>query len=104
MVGMDYVSCSPFRFRSRVSPPRTLRSRIRGRSSKPHLTIHGPRSGAGRFLMRPPISLERMAWDGAREVRYRRTRVHEGSGLSEREVGAFDPAEFLARVGVGADA
>jgi len=48
--------------------------------------------------MRPPISLERMAWDGAGEVRYRRKRGHEGSGLREGEVEAFDPAEFLARV------
>lgn len=39
-----------------------------------------------------------MAWDGAGEVRYRRKRGHESSGLTEREVEAFDPAEFLARV------
>jgi len=51
-----------------------------------------------RYIMRPPISLERMAWDGAGEVRYRRKRGHEFAGLNEREVEAFDPAEFLARV------
>ena len=51
-----------------------------------------------RYIMRPPISLERMAWDGVREVRYRRKRGHESSGLNEREVEAFDPQEFLARV------
>jgi hypothetical protein len=31
-------------------------------------------------------------------VRYRRKRGHESSGLREREVEAFDPGEFLARV------
>jgi len=51
-----------------------------------------------RYVMRPPISLERMAWDGAGEVRYRRKAGHESSGLNEREVEAFDPCEFLARV------
>jgi hypothetical protein len=51
-----------------------------------------------RYIMRPPISLERMAWDGAGEVNYRRKRGHESSGLGEREVEQFDPAEFLARV------
>jgi len=51
-----------------------------------------------RYIMRPPISLERMCWDGVGEVRYRRKVGHEGSGLNEREVEAFDPQEFLARV------
>ena len=51
-----------------------------------------------RYVMRPPISLERMAWDGEGEVRYRRKRGHESSGLNEREVESFDPGEFLARV------
>jgi hypothetical protein len=51
-----------------------------------------------RYIMRPPISLERMAWDGVGEVSYRRKRGHESSGLGEREVEAFDPGEFLARV------
>jgi hypothetical protein len=51
-----------------------------------------------RYTMRPPISLERMAWDGVGEVSYRRKRGHESLGLGEREVEAFDPQEFLARV------
>jgi hypothetical protein len=51
-----------------------------------------------RYIMRPSISLERMAWDGVGEVRYRRKVGHESSGLAGSEVEAFDPAEFLARV------
>ena len=51
-----------------------------------------------RYIMRPPISLERMAWDGVGEVRYHRKRGHECSRLGEHEVEGFDPAEFLARV------
>jgi hypothetical protein len=51
-----------------------------------------------RYIMRPPISLERMAWEGLGEVRYRRKLGHEGSEFGEREVEAFDPEEFLARV------
>jgi hypothetical protein len=51
-----------------------------------------------RYIMRPPISLERMAWDGAGEVPYRRKGGHESTGFRDREVEAFDPGEFLARV------
>jgi hypothetical protein len=51
-----------------------------------------------RYIMRPPISLERMAWDGVGEVCYRRKRGHESAGSREREVEEFDPREFLARV------
>ncbi len=51
-----------------------------------------------RSIMRPPISLDRMAWDGVGEVRYRRKRGHACSGLRGREVEAFDAREFLARV------
>jgi hypothetical protein len=51
-----------------------------------------------RYLMRPPISLERMAWDGVGEVSYRRKRGHEGAGLPVELIETFDPAEFLARV------
>ena len=51
-----------------------------------------------RYIMRPPISLERMRWDGIEEVCYRRKGGHENTGLVEREVEAFGPAEFLARV------
>ncbi len=51
-----------------------------------------------RYIMRPPISLERMAWDGAGEVRYRRKGGHEDPALHLDSVETFDPAEFLARV------
>jgi len=51
-----------------------------------------------RYIMRPPISLERMAWDGVGEVRYRRKGGHESFGPGQREVETFDPAEFIARV------
>ncbi len=52
-----------------------------------------------RYIMRPPISLERMCWDGGGEVFYRPKGGHDGR---TRQLGdpaeAFDPAEFLARV------
>jgi hypothetical protein len=51
-----------------------------------------------RYIMRPPISLERLGWDGVGEVRYRAKKGHESSGSREREVASFDPTEFLARV------
>jgi hypothetical protein len=51
-----------------------------------------------RYIMRRPISLERMAWDGVGEVCYRRKRGHESTGMREHEVEAFDPADFLAGV------
>ena len=51
-----------------------------------------------RYIMRPPISLERMSWDGVGEVRYRRKRGHESSGVPVDSVETFDPLEFLARV------
>jgi len=51
-----------------------------------------------RYIMRPPISLDRMSWDGEGEVRYRRKRGHEGSGWEGCEVETFEPLEFLARV------
>jgi hypothetical protein len=51
-----------------------------------------------RYIMRPPISLERMAWGGVGEVRYRRKGGHESSGAPVAPVEAFDPLEFLARV------
>ena len=51
-----------------------------------------------RYIMRPPISLERMAWDGVGEVRYRRKGGHEDPALHLDPVETFDPAEFLARV------
>jgi hypothetical protein len=51
-----------------------------------------------RYIMRPPISLERMAWDGVGEVRYRRKGGHEDPALHLDPVETFDPSEFLARV------
>jgi len=51
-----------------------------------------------RYQMRPPTSLDRMSRDGEWEVQYRRKGGHERPGLEEREVEAFDPLEFLARV------
>jgi hypothetical protein len=51
-----------------------------------------------RYIMRPPISLERMLWDGVGEVRYRRKVGHEDPVLNRDPVETFDPLEFLARV------
>jgi len=51
-----------------------------------------------RYIMRPPISLDRMSWDGEGEVRYSRKRGHESPGLEERGVETFEPFEFLARL------
>ena len=51
-----------------------------------------------RYIMRPPISLERMRWDGVGEVRYRRKGGHEDPVLHRNPVETFDPAEFLAHV------
>jgi len=51
-----------------------------------------------RYIMRPPISLERMRWDGVGEVRYRRKGGHEDPALNRDPVDTFDPLEFLARV------
>jgi hypothetical protein len=51
-----------------------------------------------RYIMRPPISLERMAWEGEGEVRYRRKGGHEDLASRLDPVETFDPSEFLARV------
>ncbi len=51
-----------------------------------------------RHIMRPPISLDRMSWDGEGEVRYRRKGGHEDPALHLDPVETFDPSEFLARV------
>jgi len=49
--------------------------------------------------MRPPISLERMEWDGQGGVRYRGKRGHDGGGGQVTDsAGTIDLAEFLARV------
>jgi hypothetical protein len=52
-----------------------------------------------RYIMRPPISLERIGWGGEGEVLYRTKGGHDGraGGLGD-QAEAFDPAEFLARV------
>ena len=51
-----------------------------------------------RYILRPPISLERMTWSGEGEVRYRRKAGHDfGSQLVHNEVTTVDPAEFLVR-------
>ncbi len=52
-----------------------------------------------RYILRPPISLERMSWDGRGEVRYRRKTGHDGgAGLNRQPDERFDPADVLARV------
>jgi len=51
-----------------------------------------------RYIMRPPISLERMRWDGVGEVRYRRKGGHGDTVLNRDPVETFDPVDFLARV------
>ncbi len=52
-----------------------------------------------RYIMRPPIRLERLQWSGEGEVLYR---PEGGHNSRARQLGdqaeAFDPAEFLARV------
>jgi hypothetical protein len=52
-----------------------------------------------RYIMRPPISLERMRWEGDGEVLYQPKVGHDGC-VRQRGNAAetFDPAEFLARV------
>jgi hypothetical protein len=52
-----------------------------------------------RYIMRPPISLERIGWSGDGEVLYQPKGGHDGGPGPHRDpVEAFDPAEFLARV------
>ena len=52
-----------------------------------------------RYIMRPPISLERIGWSGDGEVFYRPKGGHDGRAPQPGdESEAFDPAEFLARV------
>jgi hypothetical protein len=45
-----------------------------------------------RYIMRPPISLERMWWDGEGEVRYRRKRGHEDPALRLDPVEGGEPS------------
>ena len=52
-----------------------------------------------RYIMRPPISLERIAWSGNGDVLYLPKGGHDGRcRLPGDAAEAFDPAEFLARV------
>ena len=52
-----------------------------------------------RYIMRPPISLERMEWDGGGPVRYRAKLGHaSGRGQRREAEEHFDPRDFLARV------
>jgi hypothetical protein len=52
-----------------------------------------------RYIMRPPISLERMQWSEDGEVLYQPKGGHEGRSRPPGDAAeAFDPAEFLARV------
>ena len=52
-----------------------------------------------RYIMRPPVSLERLEWDGVGEVRYRGKRGHDGGGRHRGgPAESLDTAEFLARV------
>jgi hypothetical protein len=63
-----------------------------------------PEDGPGverlaRYIMRPPISLERIRWDGVGEVSYQPKGGHDGRARQPGDVAeAFDPADFLARV------
>jgi len=52
-----------------------------------------------RYVMRPPISLERIGWSGDGEVLYRPKGGDDGRARQPGDpVETFDPAEFLARV------
>jgi hypothetical protein len=52
-----------------------------------------------RYIMRPPISLERVQWGGEGVVHYRAKKGHDGRTLPPGDAAeAFDPAEFVARV------
>ncbi len=52
-----------------------------------------------RYIMRPPISLERIRWCGDGEVLYQPKGGHDGRARQPGDPAeVFDPAEFLARV------
>ena len=52
-----------------------------------------------RYILRPPISLERVQWSGNGEVLYRPKGGRDGRARQPGDSAeAFDPAEFLARV------
>ncbi len=51
------------------------------------------------YIMRPPISLERIRWSGNGEVLYQSKGGHDGRARRPGDVAeTFDPVEFLARV------
>ena len=55
-----------------------------------------------RYILRPPISLERMSWGGPDEVHYRRKSGQDSTaGLTCQPEERFDPAELLARFARG---
>ena len=51
-----------------------------------------------RYILRSPVSLERMRWNGVGDVRYRRKSGHDGAGPFAGAEETFDPLDFLARV------
>jgi hypothetical protein len=52
-----------------------------------------------RYIMQPPISLQRVEWGGEGVVHYRVEVGHEGRTLTAGDIAeACDPAEFVARV------
>jgi hypothetical protein len=52
-----------------------------------------------RYIMRPPISLERMQWSEDGEVSYQPKGGHDGRSRQPGDpTETFDPTEFLARV------
>jgi len=52
-----------------------------------------------RYIMRPPVSFERIRWSGEGEVFYQPKGCHDGRARQPADPAeTFDPAEFLARV------
>jgi hypothetical protein len=51
-----------------------------------------------RYIMRPPVALERMQWDGGGAVQYRLLAGHDTRLLPDEGDELVDPADFLARV------
>ena len=102
-------TCSPFRARRvssarRVQPGELLLSwRHTGFSVHNRVRVEPEDQPAverlARYIMRPPISLERMQWGGNGEVFYQPKGGHDGRARQPGDMAeAFEPAEFLARV------
>jgi hypothetical protein len=51
-----------------------------------------------RYILRSPVSLERMRWNGVGDVRYRRKSGHDSASPFAVAEETFDPLDFLARV------